>query len=173
MARKQLIKGANAARVEARISRVPVDLSSAPSIFGALKAMEAEAAVLAAPPAAKFPFEPKAKSPAKPKAKSPVKTVAKAVAKRTVKPATKIEAKVEAKVAVPQSAERPIEPPPRPKSGRLSPSDFTAVEREAILRCCKDYRNHLPTYLLAVQKEVKIIDSVIEKCGGEAPDYPA
>ncbi len=66
MARKRLIKGANAARVEARISRVPVDLgadlSRAPSIFGALKAMEAEAA--AARPEARSPA---AKSPAKPK----------------------------------------------------------------------------------------------------------
>jgi hypothetical protein len=50
------------------------------------------------------------------------------------------------------------------KPGRVSPSDFNAAEREAIVRCCSDYRNHLPTYLLAVQKEVQVIDSVIEKC---------
>jgi hypothetical protein len=51
---------------------------------------------------------------------------------------------------------------PRPRP--LAPSDFSAAEREAIVRCCSDYRNHLPTYLIAVQKEVKVIDSVIEKC---------
>ena len=45
-------------------------------------------------------------------------------------------------------------------------SDFhlTAKERETIVRCCTDYRNHLPIYLLAVQMEVEIIDSVIDKC---------
>jgi hypothetical protein len=167
MARKQLIKGANAARVEARISRVPADLGAAsgeaPSIFGALKAMEegAKAAkptsAVAAPPApapkpAKRPAKAKAESPAKPKAASRAPTA-------------------------PDKPERAPDiiplapaPPPQPKPGRIGPSDFTAVEREAILRCCRDYRNHLPTYLLAVQKEVKIIDSVIAKCGGEPSD---
>ncbi|MDA8425681.1 MAG: hypothetical protein M0Z80_06045 [Treponema sp.] len=32
------------------------------------------------------------------------------------------------------------------------------------MRCCADYRNRLPIYLLAVQREVEIIDSVIDKC---------
>jgi hypothetical protein len=120
MARKQLIKGANAARVEARISRVPADLGAdsgeaASSIFGALRAMEAAT---------------------------------------TVVPIEKPEAR----------------PSAHPKSGRLGPSDFSAVERETILRCCRDYRNRLPTYLLAVQKELKVLDSVIEKCRSASTD---
>jgi hypothetical protein len=120
MARKQLIKGANAAAVEARISRVPADIDAsriraAPSIFGALKAMEAGAT-------AELP----ARVPAKPRAQA-----------------------------------KPKDPA---KQARIGPSDFSPNERDAIMRCCRDYRNRLPTYLLAVQKEVRIIDSVIEKC---------
>jgi hypothetical protein len=126
MARKQLIKGANAAAVEARISRVPADIDAsgiraAPSIFGALKAMEAGAS-------AELP----ARVPAKPRA--PAKLQAQA---------------------------KPKDPA---KQARIGPSDFSPNERDAIMRCCRDYRNRLPTYLLAVQKEVRIIDSVIEKC---------
>jgi hypothetical protein len=175
MARKQLIKGANAARVEARISRVPVDLGSgldaAPSIFGALKAMEADAQVPKPKASAPTPARPL------PKPKAPAKSPAKPKAERRAEP--KVETKAEPEAATPARLETeaidspqraadiiPIEPeaPLQPKPGRIGPSDFTAVEREAILRCCKDYRNHLPTYLLAVQREVMIIDSVIEKC---------
>jgi hypothetical protein len=143
MARKQLIKGANAARVEERISRVPADLGSAqsesPSIFGALKAMEAAATA----------------------AKSPVAAKPTVAAKPRSRPAARRGARI-----IPVERPEPL----KPKPGRIGPSDFTPIEREAILRCCRDYRNHLPTYLLAVQKEVRIIDSVIVKCGGEVPE---
>jgi len=110
MARKQLVKGANAARVEERIARVPADLGPGPesaepqSVFAAIKALE----------------EPQ---------------------------------------------------PPAAKTARISPSDFSQTERETIVRCCSEYRNRLPTYLQATQGELKVIDSVIEKC--RAPRKPA
>jgi hypothetical protein len=155
MARKHLIKGANAARVEERISRVPADLGAvqgeAPSIFGALKAMEAEAkaakpAIAAKPTVAVPPRQ----RPAARRGPSKTRPPAAASVARII------------------PIERPE--PLKPKPGRIGPSDFTQIEREAILRCCREYRNHLPTYLLAVQKEVRIIDSVIEKCGGNPSD---
>jgi hypothetical protein len=137
MARKRLIKGANAARVEARISRVPADLKPASnSIFGALKAMEREAALTAEPIPAEKP--------------SGARSEARSAARRPSAPEA-----------------RPS--PARPSQGRLGPSDFSAAERETILRCCSDYRNRLPTYLLAVQRELKVIDSVIEKCRRATP----
>jgi hypothetical protein len=162
MARKQLIKGANAAAVEARISRVPADLDAAPSIFSALKAMEAEA------PASEKPVSPivgKAAGPTKPRtAKRPA---AKRAPTRAKAPgADEAPGAGNAPIAKPEApvARAKAEIPDRPRPSRLGPSDFTKLEREAILRCCTDYRNHLPTYLLAVQREVEIIDSVIEKC---------
>ncbi len=129
MARKRLIKGANAARVEERIARVPADvtiLESGPesSIFDALRALEGSS------------------------------TPPKAAPARGRKPAPPPEGK-------PESIPEPESPA---KPGRVGPSDFTAAEREEIVRCCSDYRNRLPTYLLAVQKEVEVIDSVIGKC---------
>ncbi len=147
MARKRLIKGANAARVGERIARVPADVEGpgrgGESIFGALRALEKSEA-----------------SAAKPAARKP--------ATRTL-PARKTEAPKPAaprptgKKGPPASA--PLPAPEKPAKARsLGPSDFNAAEREAIVRCCSDYRNHLPTYLLAVQKEVRVIDSVIDKC---------
>lgn len=129
MARKRLIKGANAARVEERIALVPADvtiLESGPesSIFDALRALEGSSTPpKAAPPRGRKPAPPPEGKPA----------------------------------SVP-------EPEPPAKPGRVGPSDFTAAERDEIVRCCSDYRNRLPTYLLAVQKEVEVIDSVIGKC---------
>jgi multifunctional 2-oxoglutarate metabolism enzyme len=144
VARKRLIKGANATRVEERIALVPADVGRAPagqSIFGALRAMEAAAAP---PPAAAQPqaVAPKAKTRA-PAPKAPADTPPPAAKPAPAKPA---------------AAKRPARP------GRLGPSDFSAAERAEIVRCCADYRNRLPTYLLAVQAEVEVIDSVIDKC---------
>jgi hypothetical protein len=103
MARKRIVKGANAAALEVRISRVPADIGKKSSgsgadvgIFGAIRAMDKEAT---------------------------------------------------------PSAE-----------GKPWKGDFSAAEREAIARCCIDYRNRMPTYLLSAQHELKIIDSVIKKC---------
>ena len=220
MARKRLIKGANAVRVEERIARVPVDVSlpefeSGSGIFDALRAMEADrseapapqatAALLRmdpkpttprvekdavepkpkAPKVAKVPVEPKPKVPKVLKApKVPVEKKPKlqkikaerngtAVPGRSAKrkptpvsapTAATVPAVVPA-VAPTPSPTRAAESPQKPtKPGRIGTSDFTAKERETIIRCCSDYRNHLPIYLLAVQMEVEIIDSVIEKC---------
>jgi len=139
MARKRLIKGANAARVEARISRVPADIGDGASIFGALRALEGDAAPQAA---------------ARPVAKATAKATAKAIGKGPAAEA-------------PGRAAKAASPPRRDK---LRPIDFSAAERRAILHCCKDYRNRLPTYLLSVQKEVKVLDSIIEKCGPASAD---
>ena len=135
MARKRLIKGANAARVEARISRVPADIGDGASIFGALRALEGDAAPQAA---------------ARPVAKATAKAIGKGTA-----------------AEAPGRAVKAASPPRRDK---LRPIDFSAAERRAILHCCKDYRNRLPTYLLSVQKEVKVLDSIIEKCGPASAD---
>jgi hypothetical protein len=145
VARKRLIKGANATRVEERIALVPADVGRVPmgqSIFGALRAMEAAASPTARPPAPKAKA-PKAKKAPLPPAKKPASAEL-----------------VQATDATPPSpsARKPSRP------GRLGPSDFTAAERAEIVRCCADYRNRLPTYLLAVQLEVEVIDSVIGKC---------
>jgi hypothetical protein len=135
MARKRLIKGANAARVEERIARVPLDLDSSSGIFGAIRAMEEAEGK----PPQKVLAE---QSPAKAK-RSPAKA----------KPKEEKLPRADAAVAEAKA-----------KGARLRPSDFNAAERETILRCCADYRNRLPTYLLAVQKELRVIDSVMEKC---------
>ena len=219
MARKRLIKGANAVRVEERIARVPVDVSlpefeSGSGIFDALRAMEADRSESPAPQATaallrmdpkpttpsveKAPAKPKVvKAPVEPKPKAPkvVKApkVAKAPAERkpkvqkikaerggmavkgrspTRKPAPVsaptaaiVPAAAPAVAVTPSPASRAAETPQKPtKPGRIGTSDFTAKERETIIRCCSDYRNHLPIYLLAVQMEVEIIDSVIDKC---------
>jgi hypothetical protein len=60
---------------------------------------------------------------------------------------------------------RPTEAERRLAAARATRTvDFSAAEREAILRCCLDYRNRMPTYLQSAQRELKVIDSVIEKC---------
>ena len=149
MARKQLIKGANASKVEERIARVPADLlvQGPATIFGAIKAMEEGSAETKPEPAAAPEKAPPKKAPPK---KAPQM---KAEPERP-------------EPAIPAPATKPAAPEARfePSGGKLKVSDFTASEREAIVRCCSDYRNRLPTYLLAVQREVEIIDSVIEKC---------
>ncbi len=166
MARKRLIKGANAARVEERIARVPADVNlpesaAESSIFDALRALEgtARSAPQSLPRAVRTASAP-AKAPASARpSPSPVA----APTKRHTPASTGSRASPSAKPKG-QSSKATIEPEAPAKAGRLSPSDFSAVEREAIVRCCSDYKNRLPTYLLAVQKEVGILDSVIEKC---------
>jgi hypothetical protein len=154
MARKRLIKGANAARVEARISRVPADIGEEASIFGALRALEGDAA----PSAVAAPQEPAAAITRAPAAKR--------AAPRAARPVAKAAAKGPAAA----SPGQPAKAPSQPRHDKLRPIDFSAAERRAILRCCKDYRNRLPTYLLSVQKEVKVLDSIIEKCGPDSSD---
>lgn len=160
MARKRLIKGANAARVEERIARVPADVTlpgPESSIFDALRALEGAAGTApeASPPPAPPPSRkgrdraPAAKSPRSRRA-SAHRASAEAAPEPGVEP--------DPSTAPLPGKEAPI------RAGRLGPSDFSSAEREAIVRCCSDYRNRLPTYLLAVQKEVKVIDSVIDKC---------
>lgn len=173
MARKRLIKGANATRVEERIARVPADVlgaSPGESIFGALRAMESSAPSAqppAQPPAPLAAPKPAAKRPSARRAKA-----AKAVALKAEAPKQAAPLREAAPTAVPESATPvpaardglPLEGDRRKQARRLSPSDFTAAERAEIVRCCADYRNRLPTYLLAVQYEVEVIDSVIDKC---------
>jgi hypothetical protein len=129
MARKQLVKGANAARLEQRIARVPVDLGPKrppeQSIFSAITDMD------------KGANEPKAEPRPRP-------------SHRGAMP--------------PKRAKWPEPRPESAQTSRIGPSDFSNAEREAIMRCCEDYRNRLPTYLQSVQREVKVIDAVIEKC---------
>lgn len=160
MARKRLIKGANAARVEERIARVPADVSlvessAESSIFGALRAMES--------PSTKTPARPS--RTAKPKSSKVLIAPLEETAPRQKAPPQR--------VAEPRQGTAPSpKPEVLPKASRLSPSDFSAAEREAIVRCCSDYRNRLPTYLLAVQKEVKVLDSVIDKCQAAEKGHP-
>ncbi|MGO8695905.1 MAG: hypothetical protein ACLQMF_19760 [Rectinemataceae bacterium] len=144
MARKRLIRGANATRVEERIARVPEDIEAESNIFRALKELEGS------PPDA--PLQAPASLPAPGSKRTP--RAAKRPARRAI--ASQPPAAPIISAAEPQGELRPRK--------RIGPSDFSAAEREAIVRCCADYRNRLPIYLMAVQKEVEIIDSVIEKC---------
>ncbi len=164
MARKRLIKGANAARVEERIARVPADVTTLEpgpesSIFDALRALEGAAKPSPATSPASVPMPSRAGTGKAPKADAPRNRKAAApgatAGARASRPPRR---RPEPPAAAIQEAEAP-----KPTS-RLRPSDFSAAEREAIVRCCSDYKNRLPTYLLAVQKEVKVIDSVIDKC---------
>lgn len=161
MARKRLIKGANAARVEERIARVPADVAllepeAESSIFDALRALEGAAETR---PIAETP-------PKQPRA------IARRPAPSSPAPAARPAARKPAAPAPKPTAPRPLVPRPAAadeaeipaRASRLGPSDFSAAEREAIVRCCSDYKNRLPTYLLAVQKEVRVLDSVIDKC---------
>jgi hypothetical protein len=121
MARKQLVKGANAARLEERIASVPEDREDdeGQGIFGEIHAMETR--------------------------------------EDTRREDTRREDD--------RSEERSRDAPRRQDAeAKLGPGNFTNAEREAIVRCCEDYRNRLPTYLQSVQKELRTIDSVIEKC---------
>lgn len=215
MARKRLIKGTNATRVEERIGRVPEDIGEPTSIFRALKAMEtsSEPQPIAAKPREsqpesggadrRKPRAPRAKPARKPKAGSPAPltsplkaaspkpTTGKSRAAQPApdkprtaagrasrpKPAPSRSTATTARRAPPATSPGPTESPvqaqgapaqeaeEQPRLQRLGPTDFSSAERETIIRCCSDYRNHLPIYLLAVQREVRIIDSVIEKCG--------
>jgi hypothetical protein len=158
MARKRLIKGANAARVEERIARVPADVTMPESsIFDALRALEGAAGSVPEASPHPAPPPPRAKKDKSPAVKSPRSRRAAAQrASAEAAPAPGVE---------PDPSTAPLPGKDAPiRTGRLGPSDFSAAEREAIVRCCSDYRNRLPTYLLAVQKEVKVIDSVIDKC---------
>jgi hypothetical protein len=159
MARKQLIKGANATRVEERIARVPADLEteSSPSIFGALKALAEEEAAGADVIAAEG-GKPKARREPKPRRKS-----SKAAGAGTAAQG----ASARAQDIIPTAESEPDTTPE--KKAHLGPGDFNKAERNEILRCCVDYRNRLPIYLLAVQQELEVIDSVIEKCKTTAP----
>ena len=184
MARKRLIKGANATRVEERIARVPVDVSEASpvqSIFGALRAMEEGSAQLVTPVAeqARAPSltNPEPKARAEPRGRRPPER--KRASKKTAA-STPLALRPEPPKAVPQPVLQEPAPdkadavtldpaipavPDKPaRHNRIGPSDFSAAERAEIVRCCSDYRNRLPTYLLAVQVEVEVIDSVIDKC---------
>jgi hypothetical protein len=72
---------------------------------------------------------------------------------------------IEAVEAADPGAGNRTESRPQPAEPRSPRSlDFSAAEREAILRCCLEYRNRMPTYLQSAQRELKVIDSVIEKC---------
>jgi hypothetical protein len=164
MARKQLIRGANAARVEARLSRVPDEPSGGAdegrSIFEELRAMEGAGG---RPPAARRAA---AAAPVKKTAAAPArKAAAKPATTSAAKPATKTAAarapvKRTAAARAPKPAAKPAAARPR-----IGSSSFTAAERAEIRRCCEDYRVRLPTYLKSARKEVELLDSIIAKCG--------
>jgi len=164
MARKQLIRGANAARVEARIARVPDEALSpfeGRSIFGEIKALEEGGRLAQIAPA------PMPRPAPKPLASG---------GKRAGAPAPQSARRASgAGAPIPVPARRPASPqgpaasspePRRAKRPKLRASDFTPAERKEILLCCVEYRNRLPTYLQSAMREVEIIDSIIAKCGG-------
>jgi hypothetical protein len=153
MARKQLIAGSNARRLEDRISRVPPDIRDEGGIFRELRMREEtddlakadEVAqtddVVHADIAAKEPGSIPKRSSARPRpaAKAPQK-----------KPASGSAARLEVK--------------PEKNNGSRSTIPFTRHERELISKCCVEYRNHLPIYLKSVRHEVNLLESIIRKC---------
>ena len=57
------------------------------------------------------------------------------------------------------------------KSKKSKPEDegdveLTDDEIELIIRVLSRHRTTLPTYLLSMQKEIELIDSIVEKLGG-------
>jgi hypothetical protein len=139
MARKRLTKGANALRVEERIALVPLDVvrpaEGETGIFKALRALERDDGPVPEPRR-------------RPRAAAKGAAAKRAAAKPT--PA----AAAPARRAISGGED----------SARLGPLSFSDAERGAIVVCCTEYRNRLPTYLLSAKKEVEIIDSILKKC---------
>jgi hypothetical protein len=165
MARKQLIKGANALRVEERIARVPADLlaegregeTGQESIFRALKALEGRPSMAA--PEAPAPEGPSARPVgARPVSARPI----------SARPAPSRRAPASARPLPSRSAPASPAPPAKAKEPapprRIGPADFSAAERAAIIRSCTEYRNFLPIYLQSAQAELRVIDAVLAKC---------
>jgi hypothetical protein len=141
MARKRLTKGANALRVEERIAMVPLDVvrpaEGETGIFRALRTLERDDGPVPEPRRRSRP------APRRPAEKS---------------------APVDAAPADAAPAPAEAAPAGSEPSARLGPLSFSDAERGAIVVCCTEYRNRLPTYLLSAKREVEIIDSILKKC---------
>ncbi len=151
MARKRLIKGPNAERVEKRIAQVPEDITET-NIFKVLKEIEERSK-------ASQPVETHTNIEMQPEKRGKEPSGRKP--KRAVNGTTKTKHEQNKKSS------------PKPVKGKTSKNTtvlksgasikFTKSEKEIVIKSCKAYRNTLPIYLKSVQKEVKTIDGIIKK----------
>ncbi len=134
MARKRLIKGPNAERVEKRIAQVPEDITET-NIFKVLKEIEERSK-------SSQPVETHTNIEIRPEKRAVTGTTKHDTGKNKKSPPNPVKGK-------------------RLKAG--ASIKFTKSEKEIVIKSCKAYRNTLPIYLKSVQKEVKTIDGIIKK----------
>lgn len=147
MARKRLIKGPNAERVEKRIAQVPEDITET-NIFKVLKEIEERS---------------KSSQPAETHTNIEIQTE-----KKSKEPSGRNHKKTVIKTTkTKHPAEKNKKSSPKPAKGKVLKSGasikFTKSEKEIVIKSCKAYRNTLPIYLKSVQKEVRTIDTIIKK----------
>lgn len=135
MARKHLIKGTNATRVEERIGNVPLDLSSTDSIFQKINAMKKDEDSIK-------------KSKRNPSVKKQNNTSSSSVSKKLKEEENLVQISQQ---EIPKQEESIVH--------------FSKPEKELIIKCCKNYKNTIPSYLRVYQNELKLISHILLKCG--------
>ncbi len=182
MARKKLIKGPNAERVEQRIAQVPEDITET-SIFKVLKEIE-EKSKSENEEAIEEVIKEKRTRKKRTKKKRATKketTTSSPESEAPKKRTTLQEALIGGKPIEINSTDDSLEPTEdlqeektdetateekkattKKKRGDRKVS-FTKAEKEIIIKSCTNYKNTLPIYLKSVQREVKLIDNVIKK----------
>ena len=162
MARKKLIKGSNAERVEKRIANTPEDVNDKISVFSVLKEVEENKLKL-------YPADEKTKLPEH--EQLPEKVIKKKKASKKTKEFEKKTNKNNRKAKKDLPAEEKTifaenddkEPGNSVKKSSKSTIRFNKNEKDIIVKSCKAYKNTLPIYLRYVQEEVKTIDEIIRK----------
>lgn len=162
MARKKLIKGSNAERVEKRIANTPEDVNDKISVFSVLKEVEENKLKL-------YPADEKTKLPEpeqlpekvikKKKASKKTKEFEKKTNKNNRK--AKKDLPAEEKTLFEENDDKELRS--SVKKSSKSTFRFNKNEKDIIVKSCKAYKNTLPIYLRYVQEEVKTIDEIIRK----------
>ncbi len=170
MARKKLIKGPNAERVEQRIAQVPKDITET-SIFKVLKEIEEKSKtqnqeilneIVTEEEAEKVKEQPKKDVNEKRKISKKART------KKSKKKLSPLQEALIGEVSPvheekPEGEEKTEEKGKSKKRKAEKKISFTKAEKEIIVKSCINYKNSLPIYLKSVQREVKLIDNVIKK----------
>jgi hypothetical protein len=55
-------------------------------------------------------------------------------------------------------------PPPARKEETRGEIAFSPAELELIKKSCLEYKNSLPSYLRSVQRDLRLLESIIKKC---------
>ncbi len=145
MARKRLIKGPNAERVEKRIADAPEDITET-SIFKVLKEIEEKSK--------------KTNKKQKTTEGNQSEKVSRKTKKRKKSEATPSHENLPETAIIQEKQATETE---ETRTSLRKAIKFTKAEREIIRKSCISYKNTLPIYLKAFQNEVKIIDNVLKK----------